>query len=1035
MATLNLNSANIIQNNTAVNGGGGYVATGGTVQGTNSTYTNNTATGNGGAVYLEIPAAGQTAPMYTSTGTTYTSNTAPNGDGGAIFDATAPPYSFPPVAPTNYPNLVIDPSDAFQGNSASVAYTGPASSLTGTPSISEPAAISIGNVVLNNYDINYRANPITVTKTNNTTGPVTPGTAFNYTITITNNGNQATANPFTISDPLPANVTLTGTPSSPAGVVTNTGTASNLNLSIAGNIPPGGTTTVTLPVTIASTAPSGALGQNTATVNPGNSNPTATGTDANPPVVVVPSLTVTKTNDTTGPIPPGTSFNYTITINNTGSAATANPFTITDTLPTYVTLTGTPTSSVGSVTNSGTNTALNLSIATSIPPGGSATITLPVTAATNAPTGTLSPNTIIVDPGSGEPTVPGTELTPPVIALPVLTVTKNNNASALIPPGTSFNYRIVIQNTGGLATANPYTITDTLPQYVTLTGTPTASDGSVVTNTGTTTALSLSTAGSIPAGGTVTITLPVTVGAAAPNGQLAANIATVNPGGGGQPSTGVEPNPPTIADPLLTVTKTNNVTAPIPPGTSFNYTMIITNIGNLATANPITITDTLPQYVTLTGTPTAIDGSVVTNSGTNTNLDLSVATSLPANGIITITLPVTVATTAPAGPLSPNTAIADPGLGGGKGTGVEPTPPVVALSELVVTKTNDTTGPITPGTSFDYTIRISNDGQIDTGNPITITDTLPQYVTLTGTPTSSAGAVTNSGSNVALDLSIATSILAGGNITVTLPVTAADTAPAGQLAPNVAVVDPNDGGTPETGTELVPPTIIAPQPMPDDDPIVEVPVLVASKVASDPILMPGDSFYYTITITNTGTNSTSNPFTITDTLPRYISLIGVPASSAGTITNSGDKVNLVLSAEFNIAPGQTASIILPVRLSENARAGQLHKNVGVINPGNGGDDVTVTEVNPPIVKHRPHRPHPPCPPHPPMPPTPPRPNPCCGCDCGRTCCKPTPKPCCNTPRPCEKTKTTCQKSQPSNNCPRTFSNCSCTNLPVCNWFW
>ncbi|MCL2559003.1 MAG: hypothetical protein FWE07_00830 [Turicibacter sp.] len=944
MATLIFNSANTISNNSAANGGGGYVAAGGAVTDTGSTYNTNTATNNGGGVYLEKPATGQTTPMYASTGTTYTSNAATTGDGGAIFDATAPPYSFPPVSPTNYPNLVIDPTDSFQGNTASVAYTGPAPSLTGTPSIADPAAISIGNNVLNNYDINYRANPVAVTKVSDVVGSIPPGATFNYTITITNNGNQATANPFTITDALPQYLTLTGTPTSPAGTVTNSGTATNLNLSVAGSVPPGGTTTVTLPVTVSTTAPAGQLLANAATVDPGNNNPPATGTEITPPTVATNGITVTKSNNAASPIPPGTTFDYLLTIQNIGSTATANPITITDNLPPSVTLTGTPTSSDGAaVTNSGTNTALNLAVATSLAPNGSITVTLPVTVSSTAPVGELAANAATVDPGGDGPPVTAVEPHPPVVALPQLLVEKTNDAPTLIPPGANFNYIITITNTGGLATANPITITDNLPPSVTLTGTPTSSDGAAVTNSGTNTALNLSVATSLAPNGSITITLPVTAATNAPTGQLTTNTAIVDPGGGGDPETGIEPNPPTIADPLLTVTKTNDTTAPIPPGTTFNYTLVITNIGTLPTANPVTITDNLPPSVTLTGTPTSSDGAAVTNSGTNTALNLSVATSLAPNGSIIIALPVTVSTTAPAGQLAANTAVADPGDNGGTGTGVDPNPPIVTgpdpdvRAELTVSKTNDTTAPIPPGTSYNYIITITNTSSVSTENPITITDILPQYVTLTGAPSSTAGTVTNTGTNTNLNLSVATAIPAGSTITITLPVTVSTTAPAGQLASNTAVVDPGGGDTPTTGIEITPPTVI----------ISGLSVTKTNDTTST--IAPGDAFDYIVTIQNTGSAATGNPITITDTLPPYVTLNGTPTSTAGAVTNSGTNTNLNLSVATSIPAGETITVIIPVVAATNAPTGQLAANTIVVDPGGGDTPTPGVEITPPIV--------------------------------------------------------------------------------------
>ena len=949
MATLILNPTNNFNSNSAANnGGGGYVAAGGAVNDTGSTYFSNASTaGNGGAVYLEIPAAGQTTPMYTGTSNTYNNNQASAGDGGAIFDATAPPYSFPPVAPTNYPNLVMAASNSFQYNTALVAYTGPAPSLTGTPSIAESASISTGNTVLNNYDINYRANPVTVTKVNNTNGTIAPGGTFNYTVTITNNGNQATSNPFTLTDPLPQYLTLTGTPTSPAGTVTNNGTNTALNLSIAGSILPGNSTTVTIPVTVDPSAPVGtALTANTATVDPGNNNQTAQGTDPNPPLIADPALIVTKTNDTTGPIPPGSNFNYTITIQNTGNVATDNPFTITDTLPPNVALNtaGTITSTAGGVTSSQTGATLDLSIAGSIPPGGTATVMIPATAETSAPVGSLAANTATVDPGAGGQPTPVTEVTPPVIAIPVLTVIKTNDAPATVAPGSTFNYIVTITNTGGLPTSNPFTLTDPLPQYLTFVGPATSPTLGAITNSGTNTSLNLSIVGRIaPNGGTATITIPVTVDANAPMGQLSQNIATVNPGSGGNPAEGTDPSPPIVADPTITVTKTNSVVGPIPPGTNYSYTITIQNTGNVATANPFTIADNLPPNVALNpvGTITSTAGTV-TNTGSNTALNLSIAGSIPAGQTATVTIPVTASTAAPAGTLQPNTATVDPGDGGQPTPGTELTPPVIALPVITVTKTNDAPAIVAPGDTFNYTITITNTGGFPTSNPFSITDTLPQYLTFNGTATSSVGVVTNNGSHTALNLSIAGSIAPNQTATVTIPVTVATNAPAGQLTQNAATVNPGNSGNPETGTDPNPPVIAVPG----------TPALSVTKTNNTTApIPPGTSYNYTITIQNTGSVATANPITITDTLPANVTLTGTPTSSDGsTVTNSGTNTALNLSVATSLpANSGSITITLPVTASTSAPTGPLPANAATVDPGGGGTPTTGTEVTPPVI--------------------------------------------------------------------------------------
>jgi uncharacterized repeat protein (TIGR01451 family) len=759
------------------------------------------------------------------------------------------------------------------------------------------------------------------------------GDTYTYTITVSNIGNAPTTNPYTITDTLPAAVSLNGVPTSPNGSVTNTGTNQNLTLSVAGPLAAGQTTTVTVPVIVSSNAPTGPVDANSATVTPGNSGQPVTATETQPPVVYAPALNVVKKSSNPF-LTPGEVFEYTLTITNTGKVPAANPFTVTDSLPNYVNYYGNASSTAGVTTNTGDSKNLILSVAGTIPPNGTATVTIPVILDSTVPAGPLSANSSVVSPGNGGSPVTATESTPPLVETPALAVQKISSVSTAVP-GQAFNYVLTAANNSDVPTANPCIVTDVLPDYLTLNGTPTSTVG-IVTNSGDNRNLNLSVAAGIQPRTTATITIPVIISANAPFGQLGKNTATVDPGESGSPSSGKDNNPPIIYAPSLSVSKNATVTTTYPGGI-FNYVVNIANNGNYVTSDPLKINDQLPAGLSLASAPTASAGTV-TNYGSSTNLNLSLTPGISAGSSVLVTVPVQVGANVPEGPLANNTVSVDPGNGGSGVNTTDTTPPAVAFPKVTSTKSS-TAQTLVPGEVYAYKITVTNTGIVPTANPFDVSDTLPPNVTYIGPATASDGSsVIVSGSSTQPAFEIQNTLQPGTSLTLNVPVKLSSAAQVGQLSPNTSVTDPGNEGTPSTGTETTPP-------------IIEVPVTVVTKTSSVSNVQPGGTFSYTITIYNNSDVPTANPFTITDSLPGYITSNGSITSSAGAVTNNGDSNNLNLSIAGSIPPKGTVTVTVPVVVANNAPNGPIAANVSVINPGNGGSTATGTDKNPPVVQY------------------------------------------------------------------------------------
>ena len=162
--------------------------------------------------------------------------------------------------------------------------------------------------------------------------PFVVGQAASYSITVTNNGNAPTTANIVVTDTLPTGISLAsanGTNWSCAGTTT-------LTCTFTGTLVVSGSTTLTLNVSVSASATNG---DNTATAS-GGGDPTCPAAARCTDTVIVPvnapNLSIVKAGPASATV--GVAYNYTLTVDNTGTAdATANA-TVTDTVPTGLTI-------------------------------------------------------------------------------------------------------------------------------------------------------------------------------------------------------------------------------------------------------------------------------------------------------------------------------------------------------------------------------------------------------------------------------------------------------------------------------------------------------------------------------------------------------------------------------------------------------------------------------------------------------------------------------------------------------------------------
>ena len=451
-----------------------------------------------GATFVSLPAVAGwscTTPAVGSGGTVSCSN-ASFAVGSAVFTLTVAvdPSVASGTVLSNTASVTSDTGESTPGNE----------SATATTTVAASADLSVTKV--------------------DTPDPVTSGTNLTYTITVSNAGPSDAAS-VSLADTLPAGTTFVSL-SSPGGWSCTTpavGAGGAVSCSVASMA--AGSAVFTLTVAVGPSVADGTVLSNTATVssstsdpNPGNESATATTT-----VTATADLSVTKI-DTPDPVSAGANLTYTITVNNSGpSDASAS---LSDTLPagtTFVSLAapGGWSCTTPAVGGTGTVNCSNAAMA-----AGTAAFTLTVNVGSTVANGTVITNTAAVTPSKtdGNPANDSATATTTVSNGATLTATKT--ASGTFVPGSNVTYTLVLTNTSTHTQGdNPGNeLIDVLPSQLTLVS-ASATSGSAVATVATNT---VTWNGSIPGGGSVTITIQATVNSNVAPGTTITNQGTAS---------------------------------------------------------------------------------------------------------------------------------------------------------------------------------------------------------------------------------------------------------------------------------------------------------------------------------------------------------------------------------------------------------------------------------------------------------------------------------------------------------------------------
>jgi len=703
------------------------------------------------------------------------------------------------------------------------------------------------------------------------TGPASAavGAPYAYQIVVTNDGGTATTADATVSDVVPAGLTIdSATGCTIAGQSVTCIVPAGLS-----NVAPNNTASFTINVTPqASTA--GTTVTNVASVT-GGGDPdcVAAGDCVSPPVdttIGAPNLVIAKSGPANATV--GTAYDYVLTVTNTGSAATTAPATVSDTLPT-----GLAINTAGGCTFAGLTATC--AVPTGLAVGDSASFTINVTPQAST-AGTTVTNVASVT-GGGDPdcVAAGDCVSPPVdttIGAPNLVIAKSGPANATV--GVAYAYTLTVTNTGVSATADA-TVIDTVPAGLTINSVVPgfcAAAGQNVTCTIPQVDLAV---GASP----VVITINVTPQASTA-GTTVTNVASVT--GGGDPdcvAAGDCVSPPVdtqVARPLLTFSKSSDPVSggDVEVGQVITYTLSVT-VAAAPTLSDVVLTDTVGAGL---GNLTVTSPGVFTGGFTGSTGTFTLASGA-APGTYAVVYTATVQPDA--GTTVDNSVQAtggNPPPGSGQPPAPQPTCDPACATEHAVARPAvavvKTANPL-PGTdvaagdviTYGLTVAVANASLL---SDVVLTDTLGAGLTF-GSVTS-AGAFTCGGVNP---------------LVCTLP---AGTAPGSYALQYTATVDASADTTVRNdvqatgGNDPLDPD----NPQPDctscstehDVVAPTISVTKSSTPGSGNEVRVGDTLAYTLTVT-VANSATRDVLTLTDTLGAGLTFGAV--TDAGAFSCSG----------------------------------------------------------------------------------------------------------------------------------------------------
>ena len=648
----------------------------------------------------------------------------------------------------------------------------------------------------NTSDVDFRSVSIDadlVTVKTLLSGDSTPneGETVSFQIVVTNNGAGQATN-VSLTDSLPPGITFTGSSVSTGAYNATTG------LFAIGTLNAGSSATLTLMGTV-DVGQSGNTITNITTAAMGDQNdPSTVGDDLVEAVEVEndADLVTVKTLASGSSSTPdeGDTVSFQIVVTNNGAAQATN-VTLTDTLPTGLTFTG------SSVTTGSYNSGTGLFTIGTLASGSSATLTLTGTVDVGQSGNTITNITTAAMGDQNDPSTVGDDLDETVeVENDADLVTVKTLASGDPTPaeGDTVTFQIVVTNNGA-AQATNVSLTDQLPAGITYT-TNTTTQGSFNPATG------LWNIGTLNDGATATITISGTVDIGQ-GGNTITNLTTAATGDQTDPTTAGDDLEETVDvdndSNLITVKTLASGDSTPAEGDTVIFEIEVRN-GGSAQATNVSLVDNLPAGITFVS-------SSVTQGSYNSTTGLFTIGTVNAGDTATLTLVGTVDVGQGGNTITNTTTAAsgdqpDPSTAGDE---LDESVEVDDEADLVTVKTL-ASGDNTPaeGDTVSFEIEVTNNGTAQATN-VSLIDTLPAGITFVsssvtqGTYNSTTGLFTigtlNAGGTATLTLNGTVDVGQGGN-TITNTTTAAT---GDQPDPSTAGDDLDEAVAVESDADLV----------------------------------------------------------------------------------------------------------------------------------------------------------------------------------------------------------------------------------------
>ena len=694
--------------------------------------------GSTGAYALTVSNVGGTA----TSGTTTVTDTLPAGLTPTVASGTGWTCGIVAQTVTCTSTDAVASNGSFPAISITVNVTQSAgASLTNTATVAGGGEVNTANDTATDLTNIVSRADIAVAKIASS-GTVTVGSNVDFTITVTNNG-PSDATGVLVTDQLPAGLTYVsdlasvGTYNSGTGVWT------------IGALASGASATLTLTATVTTTGP---LTNTAAKTAENETDPNAANNTASVTITgQAPDLTITKSH--IGSFVRGTNGSYSLTVNNIGTAPSSGLVTVSDTLPAGLT----PSTALGTGWSCGiAGQTVTCTRSDALAGGASYPVITIAVAVSQSATSPLT-NTATVAGGNELNTANDSASDATTVTAQADIGVAKVPSSGTVTVGSNATFTITASNLGP-SDATGVQVTDQLPAGLTFVS-ATPSQGTYTSGTG------IWNIGSIASGASVSLSLTATV---TTTGSLT-NTASKTAENETDPNSANDSSSVTINGqaPDLTIAKSH--AGSFVRGSTGSYSLVVTNIGPVASSGTATVTDTLPAGLT----PSTASGNgwscgIAAQTVTCTRSDaLAAGGSYPA---ITILTAVAQSATSP---LTNSAAVSGGNeVNTGNDTASDPTA-VTSLADVRVTKTASSSS-VPVGSTVTFTVTASNAGPSD-ATGIQVTDPLPAGLTFvsatpaSGTYTAGTG-VWNIGSlasGASTTLTLTATVTATGTITNT----------------------------------------------------------------------------------------------------------------------------------------------------------------------------------------------------------------------------------------------------------------------------